>query len=191
MNDALDELFDKGLPKGRKALSFLKLAYDSGAQSLVNRTITDKLLKQSGLTFHIGTDDPSMRRIASWLLTNHHERCDGLISSLLKRKGREDIKLFGLLIANMEGDAWGKMLHGIDFPLPIDLALEVAEEIRRSGRSVPSAEYLSQYNRNKIQRQNAMLIATLDMREEFVELVKSAPEGGDLFERIRNKALRQ
>lgn len=189
MVDDLDSLFDQGLPKGRKAMSFLKRAYDCGAQGLVNRSITDKVLQQSGLAFHIGTDDPTMRRIASWLLTNHEERIQELVKRLWKRCGREDVKLIGLLFANTEGDAWGKMLSTINKGLPLDLVLEMAEEIKRSGRDVPGVEFLSSYNANKIQMQNAMLIASLNMKEEFVELVKNAPKGGELFERIRARSL--
>tara|TARA_B100001113_G_C20993752_1_gene571722 strand:- start:168 stop:743 length:576 start_codon:yes stop_codon:yes gene_type:complete len=189
--DDLDQLFDEGLPKGKKALSFLKESYDCGAQVLVNRTITDKLLDKSGLSFHIGTDDPTMRRIASWLLTNYPDRCDELIRRLWKRCGREDVKLIGLLLANIEGDAWEKMLSMVNKSLPLDLTLEMAEEIKRSGRSIPSAEFLSKWNQSKIQKQNAMLIASLDMREEFVQLVNNAPPGGELFERIRNRSLEE
>lgn len=191
MVDDLDQLFDGGLPKGKKALSFLKESYDCGAQILVNRTITDKLLDKSGLSFHIGTDDPTMRRIASWLLTNYPDRCDDLIRRLWKRCGREDVKLIGLLLANIEGDAWEKMLSMVNKSLPLDLTLEMAEEIKRSGRSIPSAEFLSKWNQSKIQKQNAMLIASLDMREEFVQLVSNAPPGGELFERIRNRSLEE
>ena len=189
MVDDLDLLLDEGLPKGRKCLPFIKQAYDCGAQSLVNRSITDKLLLKSGLSFHIGTDDPTMRRVASWLLTNYSERSDELIKRLWKRSGREDIKLIGLLIANIEGDAWGKMLAIIDRGIPIDLVLEIAEEIKRSGRDVPSAKYLVGWNKNKVQKQNAVLIASLDMKEDFVELISSAPSGGELYERIRKRAL--
>ncbi len=167
MGDSLDELFDKGMPSGKKSLKFLKTAYDCGAQTLVNRSLTDKLLQNSGLKFHIGTDDPTMRRIASWLLTNHKESIDSLIPLLWKRRGREDIKLIGLLIANIEGDAWGKFL------------------------GIPSADYLKSYNKSTIQKQNAMLIASLGMREDLIELVESTPKGGDLFERIRSRALNQ
>ena len=187
--DDLDSLFDQGLPKGRKVMSFLKATYDCGAQGLVNRSITDKVLQQSGLAFHIGTDDPTMRRIASWLLTNHEERIQELVKRLWKRCGREDVKLIGLLFANTEGDAWAKMLSTINKGLPLDLVLEMAEEIKRSGREVPSIEFLSSYNANKIQMQNAMLIASLDMKDEFVELVSNAPKGGELFERIRKRSL--
>ncbi len=189
MVDNLDELFDKGLPKGRKAMSFLKSAYDCGSQGLVNRSITDKVLLSSGLSFHNGTDDPTMRRIASWLLTNYRDRVDDLIRRLWKRCGREDVKLIGLLIANTEGDAWAKMLDLIDKSIPLDLTLEFAEEIKRSGRSIPSIEFLAQKNASKIQKQNAMLIASLDMKPEYSELVRSAPKGGELFERIRTRSL--
>ena len=189
MVDGLDSLFDKGLPKGRKSMSFLKSAYDCGAQGLVNRSITDKVLQQSGLSFHIGTDDPTMRRIASWLLTNHEDRIEELVKRLWKRCGREDVKLIGLIFANTEGDAWAKMLSTIDKGLPLDLLLEMAEEIKRSGRKVPGIDFLSSFDASKIQRQNAMLIASLDMKEEYIELVRSAPEGGELFERIRMRSL--
>ncbi len=189
MADSLDSLFDKGLPKGRKSMPFLKLAYDCGAQGLVNRSITDKVLSQSGLAFHIGTDDPTMRRIASWLLTNYEDRIEELVKRLWKRCGREDVKLIGLLFANTEGDAWAKMLKTINKGLPLDLVLEMAEEIKRSGREVPGIDFLSSFDESKIQKQNAMLIASLDMREEFVELVSNAPKGGELFERIRMRSL--
>ena len=171
MVDDLDLLLDEGLPKGRKCLTFIKRAYDCGAQSLVNRSITDKLLLKSGLSFHIGTDDPTMRRVASWLLTNYSERSEELIKRLWKRSGREDIKLIGLLIANIEGDAWGKMLAIIDRGIPIDLVLEIAEEIKRSGREVPSAEYLTRWNKSKVQKQNAVLIASLDNQNLITQLL--------------------
>lgn len=189
MVDDLDVLFDEGLPKGKKSIRFLKRAYDYGAQGLVNRSITDKMLERSGLSFHIGTDDPTMRRIASWILTNYQDRCDELIKRLWKRCGREDVKLIGLLIANTEGDAWQKMLVIINKSIPIDLVLEIAEEIKRTGRSIPSINFLQACDANKIQMQNAMLIASLDMKDEFIELVKAAPPGGELFERIRTRAL--
>ena len=191
MVDGLDELFDEGLPKGKKAVKFLRRAYDCGAQGLVNRSITDKMLEQSGLAFHIGTDDPTMRRIASWVLTNYANRVEDLIQRLWKRCGREDVKLIGLLIANTEGDAWKKMLDLIDRSLPIDLVLEFGEEIKRSGRQVPSVEFLNRYSGKRIQMQYAMLVASLDMCEDYFKLVKSAPKGGELFERIRSRALNE
>ena len=99
------------------------------------------------------------------------------------------MKLIGLLFANTEGDAWAKMLNTINKGLPLDLILEMAEEIKRSGREVPRVDFLSSFDANKIQKQNAMLIASLDMKEEYIELVRSAPKGGELFERIRMRSL--
>jgi hypothetical protein len=81
------------------------------------------------------------------------------------------------------------MLELVDKALPIDLVLEMAEEIKRSGRPIPSASMLKEWNASKVQKQNVMLIASLDMRDEFVELVQSAPPGGELFERIRSRSL--
>ncbi|NCF96843.1 MAG: hypothetical protein GWP21_02885 [Euryarchaeota archaeon] len=189
MADDLERLFDEGLPKGRKSLAFIKKAYDSGPQVLVNRLITDKLLAMSGLSFHIGTDDPTMRRIASWLLTEHQDRCDDLIQRLWKRCGREDVKLIGLLIANIEGDAWAKMLQIINKGIPIDLFLEMAEEIKRSGREVPPVQFFNNWQSSDIQKQNCMLIASLSMKQEYVEMVRNTPPGGELFERIRQRSL--
>lgn len=189
MADDLERLFDEGLPKGRKSLAFIKKAYDSGPQVLVNRLITDKLLAMSGLSFHIGTDDPTMRRIASWLLTEHQDRCDDLIQRLWKRCGREDVKLIGLLIANIEGDAWAKMLQIINKGIPIDLFLEMAEEIKRSGREVPPIQFFNNWQSSDIQKQNCMLIASLSMKQEYVEMVRNTPPGGELFERIRQRSL--
>tara|TARA_B100000886_G_scaffold167786_1_gene114752 strand:+ start:761 stop:1336 length:576 start_codon:yes stop_codon:yes gene_type:complete len=191
MADALDDLFEGGLPKGRKSMKFLKVAYDCGSQGLVNRSITDKILAQSGLAFHVGTDDPTMRRIASWILTNYSERVEDIIQRLWKRCGREDVKLIGLLIANTEGDAWRKMMDLIDRSLPLDLVLEFAEEIKRSGRSIPHATFLQEYSTNKVEMQNAMLIASLDMSQDLLPIVQSAPKGGELFERIRRRALNE
>ena len=39
--------------------------------------------------------------------------------------------------------------------------------------------------------QYAMLVASLDMCEDYVELVRNAPKGGELFERIRSRALNE
>ena len=81
------------------------------------------------------------------------------------------------------------MLKIINKGIPLDLVLEVAEEIKRSGRDIPSVEFLTRWNATKVQKQNAMLIASLDMKEEYTDLVKNAPRGGELFERIRKRSL--
>lgn len=190
MSDQLDDILSEKLPKGRKELLFLKTAYAIGVEALVNRSITDKLLIDSGHTFHIGTTDPQMRRIASWLLTNYEERIPNLIPKLWKRNGREDLKLAGLLIANTEGDPWSKFLGLLRKREPVEVLLEVAEEIKRSGRTIPPAEALDKWcSKSAIHHQTCMLIASLNPDTEYFELIRTAPKGGELFERIRNRAL--
>jgi hypothetical protein len=189
LGDALDVYLDSGLPVGRKSMGFLKGAYDCGTQTFVNRSITDKLLEESGHAFHIGTDDPTMRRIASWLLTYHLKRCNELIERLWKRNGREDVKLAGLLIANMEDNPWEKFLSLLRNKEPLEVVLDVAEEIKRSGRDIPSKSFLQKWASNDIRHQIVMLICSLQMKDDLRGLVESAPEGGELFERIRERAL--
>ena len=190
MSDQLDDILSEKLPKGRKELAFLKSAYSVGVEALVNRSITDKLLIDSGHKFHIGTTDPQMRRIASWLLTNYEERIPSLIPKLWKRNGREDLKLVGLLIANTDGDPWPKFLGLLRKREPVEALLEVAEEIKRSGRNIPGAEILEKWcSKSIIHHQTCMLIASLNPSNQYFELIRTAPKGGELFERIRNRAL--
>lgn len=190
MSDQLDDILSEKLPKGRKELIFLKTAYSIGVEALVNRSITDKLLIDSGHAFHIGTTDPQMRRIASWLLTNYEERIPGLIPKLWKRNGREDLKLVGLLIANTEGNPWAKFLRLLRKREPVEVLLEIAEEIKRSGREIPLTEKMNKWcSKSAIHHQTCMLIASLNPNPEYFELIRSAPKGGELFERIRKRAL--
>ena len=43
--------------------------------------------------------------------------------------------------------------------------------------------------RDFAEMQNVMLIASLDMKEDYSELVRNAPPGGELYERIRRRSL--
>jgi hypothetical protein len=190
MGDELDDHLSQGLPKRRRALGFLKIAYECGIHGLVNRSITDKLLAESGHTFHIGTDDPQMRRIASWLLTHYPEAVEELTLRCWKRNGREDVKLVGLLIANTEGDAWTRFLSLLRSREPMEVILDISEEIKRSGRDIPSAQFLVEWSgKSRIHHQAVLLIASLEMRSDLRAVVESAPSGGELFERIRARAL--
>ena len=118
-------------------MSFLKSAYDCGAQGLVNRSITDKV-QQIGLLF-ISCDDPTMRRVASWLLTNYEDRIEELVKRLWKdwQRGCETV----VLLLQIPKGMLVKMLNTINKGLPLDLILEMAEEIKRSGREVPGLNF--------------------------------------------------
>lgn len=190
MSDELDDHLSQGLPKRKKALDFLKTAYECGIHGLVNRSITDKLLTESGHSFQIGTDDPQMRRIASWLLTHYPEAIEELTLRCWKRNGREDVKLAGLLIANTDGDAWGRFLSLLRSREPMEVILDVSEEIKRAGREIPSAQVLEEWSgKSRIHHQAVLLIASLEMRNDLRTIVETAPSGGELFERIRARAL--
>ena len=58
-------------------------------------------------------------------------------------------------------------------------------------RDSPSSDFLISWNKSKIQMQNSMLIASLDMRDEHIDLVRNAPQGGELYERIRMRSLNE
>ena len=72
--------------------------------------MTDRLAQSGHYTFHIGTPDPEMRRIASWMLTHENNRTTiaKFIPKIWKRGGREDLKLVGLLLANMSDEELGE-----------------------------------------------------------------------------------
>ena len=55
----------------------------------------------------------------------------------MEGRGREDVKLLGLLIANQEGDAWAELMSIIDSPLPVDVMLDLVEEILKVGQKHP------------------------------------------------------
>ena len=112
MSDQLDDILSEKLPKGRKELLFLKTAYTIGVEALVNRSITDKLLIDSGHTFHIGTTDPQMRRIASWLLTNYEERIPNLIPKLWKRNWKSRNRPIGNEVGEEPRQIWNANLQG-------------------------------------------------------------------------------
>jgi hypothetical protein len=131
-----------------------------------------------------------MRRIASWLLTHYPEAVEELTLRCWKRNGREDVKLVGLLIANTEGDAWTRFLSLLRSREPMEVILDISEEIKRSGRDIPSAQFLVEWSsKSRIHHQAVLLIASLEMRSDLRAVVESAPSGGELFERIRARAL--
>jgi hypothetical protein len=143
-----------------------------------------------------------MRTIASWLLTygkDKPRRLAKLIPALWRRHGREDLKLAGLLLANLSTeelgeDPWMALIHLFGSQEPMEIILEIAEEMNRSGHSVPDDEWLvAMAQQSPLWHQIAMLF--ISVRKENVsllrDLVASAPGGGELFERIRNKLLQQ
>ena len=158
---------------------------------MIAKSMTDRLTEASKLTFHLGTTDPTMRRIASWLFTisESKEYLVKLIPKLWKRHGREDLKLVGLILANMQENPWPVLLSLLNPSEPIECLLESIEEIIRAGHIIPSSLELSKWvSKGGIHHQTVVLIMAVANQYDR-EVIISAPLGGDIFERVRKRAL--
>lgn len=161
--------------------------------------MTDRLAQSGHYSFHIGTPDPEMRRIASWLLTNEKDRkkIAKFIPQIWKRGGREDLKLVGLLLANMSDDelgenGWTIFLHLIQNRVSVEVFLETAEEFIRGGRTLPDDAWIQEAaDQSVVWAQLMILLLSLDENRcvHHKHLVKNTPQGGELFERIRDRLL--
>ena len=161
--------------------------------------MTDRLALSGQYTFHIGTPDPEMRRIASWMLTIEpdRKRVARLIPKIWKRHGREDLKLVGLLLANMsdeelEEEGWTILLQLIQDKIAVEAFLEISEELVRGGRTLPNESWIiDASNQSKTWHQLMILLLSIDetYAENHSELIKTAAKGGELFERIRTRLL--
>jgi hypothetical protein len=140
-----------------------------------------------------------MRRIASWMLTvePNRKRIARLIPKIWKRYGREDLKLVGLLLANMsdkdlEEDGWTILLQLIQDKIAVEAFLEISEELVRGGRTLPDDSWIIDASKqSKTWFQLMILVLSIDENRcsNHQELIKTAPKGGELFERIRNRLL--
>ncbi len=181
----------------KKALKLLREAYTYGVPGIITKSMTDRLAFSGQYAFHIGTPDPEMRRLASWMLTvePNRKRIARLIPKIWKRHGREDLKLAGLLLANMSDeelgeDGWTILLHLIQDKIAVEAFLEISEEFVRGGRTIPDDSWIIDASKqSKIWFQLMILILSIDESRcaEHQELIITAPQGGELFERIRNR----
>jgi len=189
-------------PKRRsKRLSFLRQAYTYGVPGMITKSMTDRLASSGHYTFHIGTPDPEMRRIASWMLTNEDDRLKiaKFIPKIWKRGGREDMKLVGLLLANMSNEelgenAWTILLQLIQDRVSIEVFLETAEEFLRGGRTIPDDAWIRDAAmQSTVWAQLMVLLLSLDEEhaKQHATLLNETPKGGELFERIRQRLLQR
>jgi len=201
---SLDDYLD-GFPsfpkRRRKRLSFLRQAYTYGVPGIITKSMTDRLASSGHYTFHIGTPDPEMRRIASWMLTNEGDlrKIAKFIPKIWKRGGREDMKLVGLLLANMSDEelgenAWTILLQLIQDRVSIEVFLETAEEFLRGGRTIPDDAWIRDAAmQSAVWAQLMVLLLSLDEEraEQHATLLNETPKGGELFERIRQRLLQR
>tara|TARA_B100000282_G_scaffold188905_1_gene137548 strand:- start:2256 stop:2882 length:627 start_codon:yes stop_codon:yes gene_type:complete len=202
LDEFLQETNQKVLKSNRRCLKFLTSAYNAANPGMIARPRADITANHGGFSFHYGCPDPEMRTIASWLLTQYEQRprkLAKLIPALWKRHGREDLKLVGLLLANLSvedigEDPWIALIHLFGKQEPLEIILEIAEEMNRSGHDVPSDEWLIEMAKQSVLwHQIAMLFVSVrgECNDEIRPLVLTAPGGGELFEKIRSRLLTQ
>ena len=205
-NDPLDEYFDsisrRVHSSPRKLAKVVRAAYPIGVPALIMKSSTDRFGEAAGYSFHLGTPDENLRRIASWLLTNaggEQKALVKLIRRLWKRHGREDVALAALLLANLDHkslgtDPWSILASNISRKEPAEALLLTIEEVLRAGKSIPSDEQLLTWCKGRtIDGHLAVLVIhAATMRGERVssevagaiQLV-SVPPGDSLLGRIK------
>tara|TARA_Y100000766_G_scaffold108008_1_gene92378 strand:+ start:31 stop:672 length:642 start_codon:yes stop_codon:yes gene_type:complete len=205
-NDPLDEYFDSTSHRvhssPRKLAKVVRAAYPIGVPALIMKSSTDRFGEAAGYSFHLGTPDENLRRIASWLLTNaggEQKVLVKLIRRLWKRHGREDIALAALLLANLDHkslgtDSWTMLAANISRKEPAEALLLTIEEVLRAGKSIPSDELLLTWCKGRtIDGHLAVLVihaATMRgerVSSEVAEAIQlvSVPPGDSLLGRIK------
>ncbi|MEC7272670.1 MAG: hypothetical protein VXV85_03385 [Candidatus Thermoplasmatota archaeon] len=201
---SLDDYLDgfSSFPKRRnKRLAMLREAYTYGVPGMITKSMTDRLAQSGHYTFHIGTPDPEMRRIASWMLTHENNRITiaKFIPKIWKRGGREDLKLVGLLLANMSDEelgenGWTVFLQLVQERVSVEVFLEIAEEFLRGGRELPDDAWIRDAAaQSQTWAQLMILLLSLDENRtaSHENLIKETPRGGELFERIRQRLIQR
>ncbi len=198
LDDWLEGQSSSELKSKRKCLRFLKRAYIKCVGDFANKPRTDVTMTEAGFRFHIGTPLPDLRQIASWMLTHAPRKrtLAKVVPALWKRHGREDLSTAGILLANLEPttlgqDPWMAFIHLLQRQEPLMVVLEVAEELVRGGHAVPNDEWLKAAA-GQSPHWHQYCVLFLSLRRETVDcrdLIERAPEGGEIFERIRSRLL--
>lgn len=188
----------------RKLAKVAREAYPIGVPALIMKSSTDRLGASAGYSFHLGTPDDILRRIASWLITNAKDNQDTLwrlIPELWSRHGREDVALSALLLANLDHEAvgtdpWDLLASSINSMEPADALLLSIEEVLRAGYRGPSEDqYRSWCSGRKVQNHLALISAFASQNSgtvvppEIISLLLEVeiPDGDSLLGRIRDR----
>ena len=179
-------------------------AYPIGVPAMIMKSSTDRLGNSAGYSFHLGTPDEILRRIASWLITeagDDQRVLWKLIPLLWKRHGREDVALSALLLANLDSeragiDPWMVLASSINSTEPAEALLLSIEEIFRAGHERPSDELMRSWCEGRLVESHLALIsafAAINSDREVgdgvgAQLVKvKVPDGDSLLGRIRDR----
>jgi hypothetical protein len=106
LDDHLSSASIRILQKPKLLLRHIRDAYPIGIPALSIKSTTDRIGLDAGYAFHLGTPEPELRRIASWVLTKVSDtgKIEEIIGRLWQRYGREDLVLSSILLANLPDD---------------------------------------------------------------------------------------
>jgi len=204
----LDEFLGQQVRKSHKSHRSLskvvREAYPIGVPALIMKSSTDRLGSSAGYSFHLGTPDELLRRIASWLITEAGEDQRvlwRLIPFLWKRHGREDVALSALLLANLDHeragvDPWVVLASSINTSEPAEALLLSIEEIFRAGHGSPGDELLKSWCEGRLVESHLALISAFAAINADREIggdvigrlaVVNVPDGDSLLGRIRDR----
>ena len=152
----------------KKLLKVVREAYPIGIPALIMKSTTDRIGISAGYSFHLGTPDGLLRRLASWLITKNngdHAILLKLNKRLWKRHGREDIALSALILANLDHvtlntNPWIIFSTLLRKKEPMDGLLLTIEELLRSGREMPSEKLLEKWCKGRLVDGHLAIITT-------------------------------
>ncbi len=212
LDDHLEQVTPKMLKRPKRLMKHLREAYPIGVPALAMKSTTDRIGAHAGYSFHLGTPEPELQRIASWTLTRMEgmdEAIETLIGRLWLRFGREDLVLSSLLLANLSdadrNPEW-RWLTLVDLvkhrrkkfgSIPLEVMLLHIEEMTRAGRMEIPLNLLERIlNDDDSMQALGILAAHRRFREEGIsEHILLAlnnsnlPEGDGLLRRIRDGLL--
>lgn len=188
----------------RNLAKIVREAYPIGVPAMIMKSSTDRLGSSAGYSFHLGTPDEILRRLASWLITNagdNQRTLWKLIPLLWKRHGREDVALSALLLANLDHEKlglnpWIVLSSSINSKEPVDGLLLSIEEILRAGHDGPSYEILESWCEGRLVESHLALISVFaainsgrEIGDDMISLLVGikVPDGDSLLGRIRDR----
>ncbi len=208
VSDPLDEFFDSVSARAhrspRKLTIIVRAAYPIGVPALILKSSTDRLGAAAGYSFHLGTPDENLRRIASWLITsagNSQENLLKMVKHLWKRHGREDVALAALLLANIDHsrlgtDPWGELAKNISKKEPAEALLLSIEELLRAGKPLPDDSIINKWCRSRVVDGHLALLVLHAgsvrgeiINQDVIDVLKTVkiPPGDSLLGRIKSR----
>jgi len=211
LDDYLSSIDKRSLKKPKLVINHIRDAYPIGIPALSIKSTTDRIGLDAGYSFHLGTPEPELRRIASWIFTHisHSEKIENIIGRLWKRFGREDLVLSSILLANLpdkEVDSnwkWitlAELISHIEKKrgrIPLEVMLLHIEEMSRADCSMIDENLASKLLEGTIAEQylGILGIHQFSKKNNISNSVKeklgniNLPDGDSLIRRIRNKTL--